>query len=111
MPGPDPHVYLLARATVSEQAAPTYQAARTLGLGPVDAARRVVLTPGPAVAGGRRCAGGHGDAHGLRDDPVRQRRDEVGRGLARCGTGMFDRARRGRAGGQRTTSVPRMPFS
>jgi ABC-type Fe3+ transport system permease subunit len=29
-----PHVYLLARATVSEQAAPTYQAARTLGLDP-----------------------------------------------------------------------------
>lgn len=49
-----PYVYLLARAALSEQAAVTYAAARTLGLGPVQAARRVVLPmarPSLAAAG------------------------------------------------------------
>lgn len=49
-----PYVYLLGRAALSEQAAATYGAARTLGLGPVAAARRVVLPmarPSLAAAG------------------------------------------------------------
>lgn len=48
-----PYVYLLARAAVVEQAATTYQAARTLGLGPVRAALRVVLPLArPSLAAG-----------------------------------------------------------
>lgn len=49
-----PYVYLLARAALSEQTAVTYGAARTLGLGPVRAARKVVLPmarPSLAAAG------------------------------------------------------------
>ncbi|MCW2957013.1 MAG: hypothetical protein JWO69_1882, partial [Thermoleophilia bacterium] len=38
-----PYVYLLARAALREQAATPYGAARTLGLSPLQAARRVVL--------------------------------------------------------------------
>ncbi|MDP9408733.1 MAG: iron ABC transporter permease [Actinomycetota bacterium] len=48
-----PYVYLLARAALREQAATAYAAARTLGLGPVTAARRVVLPlTRPALAAG-----------------------------------------------------------
>jgi iron(III) transport system permease protein len=48
-----PYVYLLARAALSEQAAVTYGAARTLGLGPVQAAWRVVLPMArPSLAAG-----------------------------------------------------------
>lgn len=49
-----PYVYLLARAALDEQAAATYVAARTLGHGPLRAARRVVLPlarPSLAAAG------------------------------------------------------------
>lgn len=49
-----PYVYLLARAALTEQASLTYGAARTLGLGPVRAARRIVLPlarPSLAAAG------------------------------------------------------------
>jgi iron(III) transport system permease protein len=48
-----PYVYLLVRAALSEQGAATYGAARTLGLGPVRAARRVVLPLArPSLAAG-----------------------------------------------------------
>lgn len=48
-----PYVYLLARAALSEQAAVTYGAARTLGLGPAQAAWRVVLPMArPSLAAG-----------------------------------------------------------
>jgi iron(III) transport system permease protein len=48
-----PYVYLLARAALREQAATAYAAARTLGLGPLTAARRVVLPlTRPALAAG-----------------------------------------------------------
>ncbi|CAN5896591.1 iron ABC transporter permease [soil metagenome] len=49
-----PYAYLLARAALSEQTATTYAAARILGLGPLRAARRVVLPlarPSLAAAG------------------------------------------------------------
>ncbi|MBY5163435.1 ABC transporter permease [Salsipaludibacter albus] len=49
-----PYVYLLARAALAEQGATTYLAARTLGRGPMEAARRVVLPlarPSLAAAG------------------------------------------------------------
>lgn len=49
-----PYVYLLARAALTEQARATYVAARTLGHGPLRAARRVVLPlarPSLAAAG------------------------------------------------------------
>jgi iron(III) transport system permease protein len=48
-----PYVYLLARAALRDQAAGAYHAARTLGAGPSEAARRVVLPlVRPAVAAG-----------------------------------------------------------
>ncbi|MBW3603989.1 MAG: iron ABC transporter permease [Actinobacteria bacterium] len=48
-----PYVYLLARAALAEQAAATYGAARTLGLRPLQAARRVVLPMArPSLAAG-----------------------------------------------------------
>ena len=48
-----PYVYLLARAALSEHAAVTYGAARTLGLGPARAAWRVVLPMArPSLAAG-----------------------------------------------------------
>jgi iron(III) transport system permease protein len=48
-----PYVYLLARAALSEHAAVTYSAARTLGLGPVRAAWRVLLPMArPSLAAG-----------------------------------------------------------
>ena len=48
-----PYVYLLARAALRDQAAGAYQAARTLGAGPSEAARRVVLPlVRPALAAG-----------------------------------------------------------
>ncbi|CAA9349075.1 MAG: Ferric iron ABC transporter, permease protein [uncultured Nocardioidaceae bacterium] len=48
-----PYVYLLARAAVSEQTAATYEAARVLGQGPVQAAVRVVLPLArPSLAAG-----------------------------------------------------------
>lgn len=48
-----PYVYLLARAAVVEQSAATYQAARTLGLGPLRAAAKVVLPLArPSLAAG-----------------------------------------------------------
>ncbi len=48
-----PYVYLLARAALRDQAAGAYQAARTLGAGPSEAARRVVLPlVRPAIAAG-----------------------------------------------------------
>ncbi|HSJ43408.1 MAG TPA: iron ABC transporter permease [Euzebyales bacterium] len=48
-----PYVYLLARAALTEQAAVTYGAARTLGLGPAQAAWRVVLPMArPSLAAG-----------------------------------------------------------
>jgi len=48
-----PYVYLLARAALSEHAAATYSAARTLGLGPVRAAWRVLLPMArPSLAAG-----------------------------------------------------------
>jgi len=48
-----PYVYLLARAAVSEQTAGTYEAARVLGQGPLQAAVRVVLPLArPSLAAG-----------------------------------------------------------
>lgn len=48
-----PYVYLLTRAALRDQAAGAYQAARTLGAGPSEAARRVVLPlVRPAIAAG-----------------------------------------------------------
>lgn len=48
-----PYVYLLARAALRDQAGQAYQAARTLGAGPVEAARRIVLPLlRPAIAAG-----------------------------------------------------------
>lgn len=48
-----PYVYLLARSALVEQAAGALEAARTLGLGPVRAARRVVLPLArPSLAAG-----------------------------------------------------------
>lgn len=49
-----PYAYLLARAALAEQGRATYVAARTLGMGPLAAARRVVLPlarPSLAAAG------------------------------------------------------------
>jgi iron(III) transport system permease protein len=48
-----PYVYLLSRAALRDQAAGAYHAARTLGAGPSEAARRVVLPlVRPAIAAG-----------------------------------------------------------
>lgn len=48
-----PYVYLLARSAVAEQAVATYEAARTLGQGPLRAAVRVVLPMArPSLAAG-----------------------------------------------------------
>ncbi|MBA2739560.1 MAG: iron ABC transporter permease, partial [Nocardioidaceae bacterium] len=48
-----PYVYLLARAALTEQTAATYEAARVLGQGPLQAARRVVLPLArPSLAAG-----------------------------------------------------------
>jgi len=48
-----PYVYLVARAALRDQAGAVYEAARTLGAGPVAAARRVVLPLlRPALAAG-----------------------------------------------------------
>jgi iron(III) transport system permease protein len=48
-----PYVYLLARAALRDQAAGAYHAARILGAGPSEAARRVVLPlVRPAIAAG-----------------------------------------------------------
>jgi iron(III) transport system permease protein len=48
-----PYVYLLTRAALRDQAAGAYRAARTLGAGPSEAARRVVFPlVRPAVAAG-----------------------------------------------------------
>jgi len=48
-----PYVYLLTRAALRDQAAGAYHAARTLGAGPSEAARRVVLPlVRPAIAAG-----------------------------------------------------------
>ena len=48
-----PYPYLLARAALAEQSATTYEAARVLGLGPLRAARRVVLPLArPSLAAG-----------------------------------------------------------
>lgn len=48
-----PYVYLLARAALTEQTAATYEAARVLGQGPLQAARRVVLPMArPSLAAG-----------------------------------------------------------
>lgn len=48
-----PYVYLLARAALRDQAAGAYHAARVLGAGPREAARRVVLPMvRPAIAAG-----------------------------------------------------------
>lgn len=48
-----PYVYLLTRAALRDQAAGAYFAARTLGAGPTEAARRVVLPlVRPAIAAG-----------------------------------------------------------
>ncbi|MFN2557583.1 MAG: ABC transporter permease [Nitriliruptorales bacterium] len=48
-----PYVYLLARVALREQGATTYDAARTLGLGRIAAARRVVLPLArPSLAAG-----------------------------------------------------------
>lgn len=48
-----PYVYLLARAALRDQAGQAYQAARSLGAGPVEAARRIVLPLlRPAIAAG-----------------------------------------------------------
>lgn len=48
-----PYVYLLARAALSDQAGSSYEVARSLGAGPVEAARRVVLRQlRPAIAAG-----------------------------------------------------------
>jgi iron(III) transport system permease protein len=48
-----PYVFLLARAALRDQAAGAYQAARVLGAGPAEAARRVVLPMvRPAIAAG-----------------------------------------------------------
>ena len=48
-----PYVYLMTRAALRDQAAGQYFAARTLGAGPTEAARRVVLPMvRPALAGG-----------------------------------------------------------
>lgn len=48
-----PYVYLLTRAALRDQAAGAYHAARTLGAGPTEAARRVVFPlVRPAIAAG-----------------------------------------------------------
>ncbi|MDH5519532.1 MAG: iron ABC transporter permease, partial [Acidimicrobiia bacterium] len=48
-----PYVYLLARASLRDQAGAAFEAARTLGAGPLEAARRVVLPQlRPAIAAG-----------------------------------------------------------
>ena len=48
-----PYVYLLARAALRDQAGGAYSVARSLGAGPVEAARRVVLPQlRPAIAAG-----------------------------------------------------------
>lgn len=48
-----PYVYLLARAALTEQTAATYEAARVLGHGPLQAARRIVLPMArPSLAAG-----------------------------------------------------------
>ncbi len=48
-----PYVFLLARAALSDQAGGAYEVARSLGAGPVEAARRVVLPQlRPAIAAG-----------------------------------------------------------
>lgn len=52
-----PYVYLLARAALRDQAAGAYHAARVLGAGPSEAARRVVLPlVRPAIAAGAAIA-------------------------------------------------------
>ena len=52
-----PYVYLLTRAALRDQAAGAYQAARVLGAGPSEAARRVVLPlVRPAIAAGAAIA-------------------------------------------------------
>ncbi|MEZ5279208.1 MAG: iron ABC transporter permease [Acidimicrobiales bacterium] len=48
-----PYVYLLSRAALNDQAGSSYEAARSLGAGPIEAARRVVLPQlRPAIAAG-----------------------------------------------------------
>lgn len=48
-----PYVYLLARAALRDQAGQAYEAARSLGAGPAEAARRIVLPLlRPAIAAG-----------------------------------------------------------
>ena len=48
-----PYVFLLARAALRDQAGSAYEVARSLGAGPVEAARRVVLPQlRPAIAAG-----------------------------------------------------------
>jgi len=48
-----PYVYLLARAALRDQAGSAYEVARSLGAGPVEAARRVVMPQlRPAIAAG-----------------------------------------------------------
>ncbi|MGH1502373.1 MAG: ABC transporter permease [Acidimicrobiales bacterium] len=48
-----PYVYVLARAALRDQAGTAYETARSLGAGPVEAARRVVLPQlRPAIAAG-----------------------------------------------------------
>lgn len=52
-----PYVFLLARAALADQAGRAYDAARSLGAGPVEAARRVVLPLlRPALAAGAAVA-------------------------------------------------------
>lgn len=52
-----PYVFLLARAALRDQAAGAYHAARTLGAGPGEAARRVILPlVRPAIAAGAAVA-------------------------------------------------------
>ncbi len=48
-----PYVYLLARASLRDQAGAAFEAARSLGAGPLEAARRIVLPQlRPAIAAG-----------------------------------------------------------
>lgn len=86
-----PYVYLLARAALTEQARTTYVAARTLGHGPLRAARRVVL---PLARPSLAAAGALVAMETLTDFATIQyfNVETVSVGVYQIWNGMFDRA-------------------
>lgn len=85
-----PYVYLLGRAALSEQAATTYEAARSLGSGPLQAARRVVLPLArPSLVAGAALVA----METLTDYATVQyfNTETVSVGIYRVWTGMYDR--------------------